>query len=238
MMFHHGYVQRHKVSDSDPIAYALGNLGAEELTLYFGIDRKEIEWTTKNRESSERYIRHALMVTRFRHALDLALRNFPEASFEKWIPGGAFQAKVTYQDTVRTRHGIRTQEVEGVVKPDGLFVVKVGENRLHYFLECDRSTMSNARYLTKLKAYYAFWATYVKDGKQPSGIKQMRVISVTISEARKDNLRETAQQVSSEAKNLFWFICEKVYYGKPQEVLGTNWQTLENNTLKRLYTHG
>jgi Replication-relaxation len=234
MLYHNGYVQRHKVSDGEAIAYALGNLGAEELVLHYGIDSKEIEWTTKNRESGERYIRHALMVTRFRHALALALRNFPEASVEQWIPSGAFTAKVRYQDTVRTREGSRTQEVDGVVKPDGLFVVEVGEKRIHYFLECDRSTMSNARYLAKLKSYFAFWATYVKDGTKPSGITQMRVLSVTISEARKDNLRETAQHVSPEAKNLFWFICEKAYRGKPQEILKDTWQTLEDKTLRRL----
>ena len=234
LMYHHGYVQRHKVSDSDPIAYALGNLGAEELVLYFGVDRQEIEWTTKNRESSERYIRHALMVTRFRHALALAVRHFPGASLETWIPGGAFLAKVTYQDAVKTRDGIRTQQVDGVVKPDALFVLTVGDKRIHYFLEADRSTMSNARYLAKLKAYFHFWATYVKSAGKPSGIAQMRVLSVTLSEARKENLRETAQAVSSEAKNLFWFVCEKAYQGTPRELFGTHWQTLEDATRKSL----
>ena len=238
MLYHHGYVQRHKLSDGESIAYALGNLGAEELTLYFGIDPKEIEWTTKNRESGERYIRHALMVTRFRHALELALRNSPGAPLEFWKPGGAFKASVKYEDTVRTREGTRTQVVEGAVIPDGLFVVKVGEKRIHYFLEADRSTMSNARYLAKLKSYFAFYATYVRGGKKPSGITQMRVLSVTISEARKDNLRAIAQEVSTEAKNLFWFACEKEYRGKPHEVFGTIWQTLEDDTLKSLYVYG
>jgi hypothetical protein len=238
MLYHNGYVQRHKLSDSDPIVYALGNLGAEELVLHYGIDRQEIEWTTKNRECGERYIRHALLVTRFRHALTLALRNVPDASLEEWIPGGAFTAKVRYLDTVRTAGGTRTHEVDGVVKPDGLFVVKVGDKRIHYFLEADRSTMSNARYLAKLKSYFAFWSTYVRDAKETARMTQMRVLSVTISEARKDNLRETAQQVSDAAKNLFWFVCEKAYRGTPDEVLGTNWQTLEDDTLKRLYNHG
>ena len=98
--------------------------------------------------------------------------------------------------------------------------------------------MSNAKFLLKLKAYYAFWATHVKDHTKPSPIKQMRVITLTISDARKDNLRATAQRVSPEAKNLFWFICEKAYLGRPQEILRDTWQTLEDHTLKRLYPHG
>jgi Replication-relaxation len=236
MLFHSGYLQRHKVSDSDPIAHALGNLGAEELTLYFGIDRKDIEWTTKNRESSERYIRHSLMVSRFRHALELSLREVPGAAVEFWKPGGAFKAAVKYEDTVSTREGTLTQVVDGVVIPDGLFVLKVGDKRIHYYLEADRSTMSNARYLSKLKSYFAFWSTAVRGGKHASGITQMRVLTVTMSEARKDNLRATAREVDPEgrAPNLFWFACERSYRDTPEQVISPIWQTLQDETLKSL----
>jgi len=236
-MYHHGYVQRHKLSDSEPVAYTIGNKGADELVLYYGIDRKEIDYTTRNRENTERYIRHALMVSRFRHALELALRNVPDLSLELWEPGGAFHASVQYEDRVSTRDGTRTQVVDGTVIPDSLFVVTDGAKRVHYFLEADRSTMSNARFLAKLKAYYAFWASYVKAG-QSSPIKQMRVLTITLSEERKKNLRTIAHKVSPEAKNLFWFACEKAYHGKPPEVLGTTWQTLEDDALRSLYPHG
>jgi hypothetical protein len=93
--------------------------------------------------------------------------------------------------------------------------------------------MTNARYLTKLKSYYAFWATYVKE-HPVSPIKQMRVLTITRSEERKKNLREIADKVSEEAKNLFWFACEKAYLGKPHEVLGATWQTLKDDTLRSL----
>src|SRR5881296_4549268 len=76
-LYHHGYVQRLKLSDHDPIVYALGNKGADELTLHFGVDRQKIDWTSKNRETGERYMQHGLMVSRFRHALTLALGNLP-----------------------------------------------------------------------------------------------------------------------------------------------------------------
>jgi hypothetical protein len=235
-LYHHGYVQRHKLADGEPIAYTLGNKGAEELTLYYGIDRKEIDWTTRSRESSERYIRHTLMVTSLRHAVLVALRDRPDVTLKLWEPDGAFQAKVQYEDTVRTTGGTRTQVVEGTVKPDSLFLLLHREKGIHYFPEADRSTMSNARFLAKLKAYYAFWATYVREGGSP--IKQMRVLTITRSEERKKNLREIADQVSPEAKKLFWFICEKSYLGKPQALFEPTWQTLENDTLKSLYDQG
>jgi hypothetical protein len=235
-LFHHGYLQRHKMSDGEAIAYALGNLGADELMLHYGIDRKAIEWTTKNRESSERYIRHALMVTHLRHSVVVSLRDLHDLQLELWEPDGAFLAKVQYQDTVRTPSGPRTQVVDGVVKPDSLFLMTGRGQRIHYFPEADRSTMTNARYLTKLKAYYAFYTTYVRDNPS-SPIKQMRVLTITRSEARKDNLRNIAQQVSQDAKGLFWFICEQVYLGHPQQIFEATWQTLEDDQLKRLYPH-
>ena len=239
LLYHAGYVQRHKIADGEPIAYALGNAGAGELMLHFGIDRKEIEWTTKNRESGIRYLEHTLLVSRFRHALEVSLQNFPGVSLEKWVPSGGFKVKVKYVDQVRTKEGMRTQNVEGTMIPDGHFVLIQGGKRVHYFLECDRSNMSNDRFLQKLKRYYAYWRYVAEDKriaekkheKPKTDITQMRVISVTISEARKDNLRETAQQVSTTAKELFWFACEKAYRGKPDEMLGTIWQTLKDNTL-------
>ena len=230
MLYHSGYVQRKKLSDHDPIVYSLGNLGAEVLVMQYGIDRKEIEWTTKNRESGEHYIQHTLLVSRFRHAVELVLGNSPDATLEEWLPSGSFKASVQYTDAVKTRAGTRTQVVQKVIIPDGVIVVMVGGKRCHYFLEADRSRMSNARFLSKLKGYYAFWAQRT----QEYGIRQMRVISVTISELRKDNLRETAQQVSTEAKDLFWFACERTYAGKPEAVFAPIWQTLKDDTLRSL----
>jgi hypothetical protein len=157
----------------------------------------------------------------------------PHLHLQFWEPGGIFQAKVQYEDRVKTREGTRTQLVEGTVKPDSLFEIVDGAKGIHYFPEADRSTMSNSRYLSKLKAYYAFWARYVREGGSP--IKQMRVLTITRSEERKKNLREIADQVSPEAKNLFWFICEKSYLGQPQKVFEPTWQTLEDDTLKSLY---
>jgi len=235
-MYHHGYVQRKKLSDNEPIAYALGNKGADELVLYYGIDRQQIDWTAKNQKCGEHYIRHALMVTGLRRAVVVTLRDRPDVTLKLWEPDGAFQAKVHYEDTVRTRDGTRTQLVEGTVQPDSLFLLIYRTKGIHYFPEADLSTISNDIYLSKIKAYYTFWARYVREGGSP--IKQMRVLTITRSEERKQNLRKVADQVSSQAKNLFWFICEKEYLGNPQRVFEPVWQTLEDDTLKSLYDHG
>jgi hypothetical protein len=224
LLYHAGFVQRKKLSDRDPIVYSLGNMGHDELTLYHGIDRQQINWTTKNREAGENYIRHTLMVSRFRHALALALRDIPGVTVA-WEP--YFKAKVQYEDTLRGK----TQLVDGVVIPDGLFVVTDHGKSSHYFLEADRSTMTNARYLTKLKNYFAFYATSVRDNQTP--VQRMRVLTLTLSEERKKNLRLTAQAVhESMAKELFWFACERSYLGLPEQVVGPIWQTLKDENLQ------
>jgi hypothetical protein len=236
VLYHNGYVQRLKLSDQEPIVYALGNKGADELVLYYGIDRKEIDWTQRARENGERYIRHGLMVSRFRHALMLTLRELPGIKLLFWKPGGAFKAAVKYEELAKTREGTRTQLVEGAVIPDGYFALTSGDKTAYFFLEADRSTMSNARYLAKLKAYYHFWATQIRTGKHASGMTRFRVLTVTLSEERKDNLRETAREVDAEGKapNLFWFACERSYRDKPEMVISPIWQTLQDDTLKSL----
>jgi hypothetical protein len=237
MLYHAGYVQRQKLADGEPIIYSLGNLGADELMMFFGYDRKQIDWTTRARESSDRYIRHGLMISRFRHAVELAVRKAPDVSLLLWDPAGSFTATVEYVDTVNTREGARTQVVEGKVIPDGFFVLQQGKRRIAYFLEADRSTMSHARYLNKLKAYYHYWNTQIRTEKDPAKKRHIRVLTITISEERKKYLRKTAQSVSTEAKNLFWFGCERSYRDEPEQVISSIWQTLKVDMPKHLYAN-
>ena len=237
VLYHNGYVQRSKLSDQEPIVYALGNKGADELVLYHGIDRQKIDWTSKNRETGERYIRHSLMVSRFRHTLALALRDFPETRLAFSEPNGAFKSSVEYEEAITTREGMRTHTVRSAVIPDGFFALTDGAKTAYFFLEADRSTMTNARYLAKLKAYFHFWRTQVRGGNHPSGMRGFRVLTITLSEARKDNLRETAEAVDPEGRglNLFWFAWERSYLTMPRELLAAIWQTPQDENRKSIF---
>ena len=232
VLYHNGYIQRIKLSDNEPICYALGNKGADVLTLYEGIDRMKVDWTSKNREAGEFHVRHGLMVSRFRHALALALRDMPGAELEFWQPSGAYKATVVYPETVRTREGTRTQTMKGAVIPDGHFALKYGDAVSYFFLEADRSTMSNARYLSKLKSYHHFWKHEIDGKEHPSGMQAFRVLTITLSDARKDYLRRTALNVGG--SNMFWFACERSWQEKPRELLAAIWQTPKDDTLKSI----
>jgi hypothetical protein len=208
-----------------PIIYALGNKGADALTIYAGIDRKRIDWTTKNREAGERHIQHALMVARFRHALTLALRDRPETAIASWEHAGVFRVPVTYED----RKG---KEITISIIPDACFTIRDKDDFMYFFLEADQSTMSHDRFLKKLKSYYHFFATEIyKQPDNPYHLPSFRVLTLTKSEQRKDNLRALARQVNDRQKalNLFWFACEKPYTKNPAAIF-THWQTPQDET--------
>ena len=232
-LYHNHYLDRVRLPDTDnaPIAYALGNRGADIMTLQYGIDRAKVDWTTKNREVTERYIHHALMISRFRAALDLATRPMPEVTMEFWEPEGAVKDEIMYHENGR---GLRVPIV-----PDAFLGVRDGHDLVPFFLEADRSTMSNDRFLTKLRGYYHFWHQKLRRGSERHSadqrsyimggheIRAFRVLVLTLSEQRLENLRHTARNVAPDKGHLalFWFVCEKSYQNDPGRLLAPVWHT-------------
>ena len=98
-----------------------------------------------------------------------------------------------------------------VVIPDGFFTIKHKGRNYHFFLEADRSTMTSKRYLRKLRAYWLFWKT---GGLQRKfSIPRFRVLTLTTSEKRKDNLRALARLADNGRRGspMFLFTCEKSF---------------------------
>lgn len=79
------------------------------------------------------------------------------------------------------------------VRPDAYFVIEhtgrpEGKNRLHFFLEADRSTMDvNERMAAKIKAYRAYHDEHRFQKKYP-GMESFRVIVVTKTRRRAESL--------------------------------------------------
>jgi hypothetical protein len=89
--------------------------------------------------------------------------------------------------------------------------------------------MTNARFLSKLTAYHHFWKNKIDGKAHPfGGMPAFRVLTLTLSEARKDNLRRSASKVGG--SNMFWFACCHSYQRKPQELLSAIWQTPKDDT--------
>jgi hypothetical protein len=93
----------------------------------------------------------------------------------------------------------RNENIALPVRPDAYFILQhterpEGKNRLHFFLEADRSTMSHERMAQKIRTYIAYHAAQGFARNYP-GMKSFRVIVLTESRARAENLRTGMEQL-------------------------------------------
>ena len=89
--------------------------------------------------------------------------------------------------SVSDHHGVQKLPV----RPDAFFTLEdsrrpEGANRAHFFLEADRSTATQTRFKEKIRAYWH----YLEQGLHATkfGIKNFRVLTLTLTEARAENL--------------------------------------------------
>lgn len=81
LLYHHGYLDRpweqvefyHKVG-SRPMAYGLGNRGADLLAEAFGMPRGKIDWAAKNKSVGQIFLNHTLSTADFMEHLEVACR--------------------------------------------------------------------------------------------------------------------------------------------------------------------
>ncbi len=204
-LFHDGLVGRQR-HDPDPIVYSLTNKGREQLAK---------DKLPPKKKAGREYIDHTLMISRFRATLDLALQ-----------PQGKTHLIAWQKESADLKAVIKTKGQRLVIKPDGFFTIQHRGKPLHFFLEADRSTMTNQRYLAKLRAYWLWWE---KGGHQRTfNIPNFRVLTLTISEKRKENLRALARQADDKKRGstMFSFTCEKSFrLEDPETILKSVWQT-------------
>ena len=229
-LYHHGYLDRpiSQIVFSNPLlgpkkmVYGLGDKGADLLSETYGIDRGNIAWREKNREVSERYIQHTLMVSDFRACLTLSLKDNPETELH-WLMGGDSEIK----QEVRFREEGKEKRLP--IIPDGFFQIEDPKGKMHFFLEADRSTMTNARFFNKMRAYWLWWQ---KGGQKSLGIENFRVLTITKTKERLENLIEVTKRVNSSqaCSYMFWFASIDNYQlAQPENILKDIWLTLKDN---------
>lgn len=224
-LFHHGFLDRIKGPVSMPIVYALGDQGAELLKELGILETRGTGWRKKNRKIKELYLDHTLQIARFRTILTLALKNKPQNEILSWVP----EREITKYEVMIQDGTYR--EIRAPVIPDGFFALTDKGQKMYFFLEADRSTMTQERFLRKMKAYWQFW----KQGKhvQRFNIQSFRVLTITKSQERMMNLRELTRMADDHKKGslMFWFTSETLYDIKsPDAVLGSIWQTPRDNS--------
>jgi hypothetical protein len=229
-LYHHGYIDRpiSQIVFSNPLfgpqkmVYGLGDKGADLLAETYGIDRGNIAWSEKNDEVREQYIQHTLMVSDFRACLALALKDNPETKLH-WLMGGDSEIK----QEVRFREEGKEKRLP--IIPDGYFNIEDPNGKIYFFLEADRSTMTNARYFNKMRAYWIWWQ---RSGQKNLGIENFRVLTITKTQKRLENLVELTKRInnSQACSYMFWFADISAFsIEKPSSILGNIWTTDNRN---------
>lgn len=227
-LYHHGYLDRVKGAVSSPIVYALGNKGADLLSEIYDFDRGQINWFKKNQEVKEYYLNHTLQVTNFRATLTLALKNREDTKIISWFLEGALKDEINY-------YGEKQIKIRAPLIPDAFFTLEDQGDLISFFLEADRSTMTNQRFFNKMKAYWQYWKQ--DQHKNKLDIDSFRVLTITKSQERKENLREITRQADDKktGSEMFWFTSEENYNLKdPETILKPIWQTPKDNALHHI----
>lgn len=231
LLYQHGYLERkflgvYADKMNTPILYLLDKRGAETLAAQRGI---EAGWSKSGTQVSTQFLEHTLAINMVRIAITKACDQQPGFALLEWR--GENELKAAYDRvSIPTASG-RLKAVSLI--PDSYFILNTPQGRAHFCLELDRGTMTTKRFATKVLAYQAY---YQGGGYQRRyGTKSLRVLTVTLSSARLENLRRATEQASG--KQRFWFaILDQL---TPETVLTAPvWQVATLHTRQPLVAQG
>lgn len=116
-----------------------------------------------------------------------------------------------------------------VIIPDGFFQIEESDGKMYFFLEADRSTMTNERFLNKMRAYWLWWK---QGGQRKLNIENFRVLTITKTQQRMNNLIKVTSKAYDNPKGsyMFWFSDASQYSLKEHSsVTGKIWRTSDLN---------
>jgi len=207
-LFHHGFVDRPRVQrhfGNAPLVYALGQRGADVLAEEAG-RKPSADWSEKNRSLQAPYLDHALMISHFQTALRHACASCGTVQVERWYGDGFLRDRIWVEDDGR--------RVRVPVAPDAFCILRVLDGRtgerIHAFLEADRSTMETRRFLAKMRGYIEYRRS--REAERRLGARNFLVVVVTKSQERADNLLvAAARSLNGRTLRPFVFAAEKEF---------------------------
>lgn len=233
-LFHHGYLDRPlqqlslRIFGYRHIIYALSRNGAQLLACHYQ-DEKFLNprWTENNQAVKAPQFLHTLMISKFRICLSLACRARPDLTLSTW------QAP----DLSITRYHMEGRKVW--LKPDAYFLLSLRdgekEHRAHFFLECDRGTMTYPNVRRKLAAY---WRLRNDRRLIPDWVpRAYRVLTVSLSYQRAEKLLPVAKLADPRRSgSLLFYLCCQSEYGldQPERLLAPIWRSPADDKLHSL----
>lgn len=196
LLYDHGYLDRRFLPRigglvTSPILYLLDKKGSEYLLAHRGYD--DIHWRPGDNSLGYEHIEHLLAINTFRIEMTLACRthNLP---LQTWLDDTTLKQDYDRVNLPRSAHPV-------AVIPDAYFSIATPKGDTHFFLELDRGTMTSKRFKGKVLAYIAYASSGLAEKR--FGTTKFRVLTVTESEKRAENLKNATEGVGG--KRRFWF---------------------------------
>lgn len=210
-------IDRFRSGGSQAFVYGLDNAGARLLAERLGLSITSGEWKARNRTYTRENLDHTLSIARFMVDLELACRRRETVeliSFEEILADAPERTRRLPQPG-RWPVPVRWADASGevMVAPDAIFGLRQTQAdgrkvRSFVFLEIDRGTMTIApakrvressaflhrtSILRKLLTYA--YSHRLQRHREHLGIPIARVLTLTISPARAEAMRETAENL-------------------------------------------
>ena len=243
-LYHHRYLERprcqlnyfeHGVSRS--MVYGLGNRGVAFLRRRENIPAHRLDWSVRNRSVQRFFLEHALLIAEVMLAFEETCRHRGDvrllADDALPLPDVTRRQREPFHWSVRLPGGASL----GVI-PDKVFALESYDgtgriNRTLYFLEADRGTMpvqrsgfATSSFARKLLAYEATWTQDVHRSR--FGFSRMRVLTVTTSAQRLENLTAAAADLGR-GKGVFLFI-DAAAVSSSTDLLAQPWRKSDGST--------
>ena len=203
------------------ILYILDKAGVSLLAQHLGTDRGEINTERLKAKSLKPFfLDHVIEVNQFRVAVTLATPQH-DSKLLFWKYEHELQNKNQQGVLISDRVTDPKNPAEKIpVTPDGFFGLETPRGRTYFFVEVDRGTMDNPRFLRKMRGY----ARYFLDGvyEEKWGYKAFRVLTTT-TKRRVENLIKTTGQLSEKQLLAMFHFTERENM-TPERILQEIWQ--------------
>ena len=217
-LFEHGYLDRPKQQASARLAsshliYSLGRKGAAAIIGNAG-EREGVYRRVKENEQTLPLIAHSLMVSQFRVCLILALKKRDDIKLTRWIQGNDLKS------------ALKGNGEHPPLVADAFFVLETPTHKYPCFLEADRATMTQERFVSKLKMYWRH--NREESFKDSLGVSHFRVLTIAPHEKRAENLCRAAKDADDrrEGSLMYLFLSETRYNVEtPEALLKAVWQS-------------
>jgi hypothetical protein len=189
-----------------PFIYCLDEKGANLLIAELGVDPSEIDWKPKSAEANYPFLAHLLATNDLRIHLAQACER-QQVSLSRWVNEKELKSE-GMKDYVTLVSPDGQKRQQAAVVPDACFALQVDSKLGHFFVEVDMGTVTiqptvweKRGWNRKVRAFLAYYAS----GKfqQRYGNKAFRVLCITTSQQRLENLKATTEK--AKGGQMFWF---------------------------------